>query len=172
MTVEVRTAQLEDAHRLAAIGCKTFEEAYGAFNKRENLELYYSENFSDSAAEKDLRDPLKKFFLAEVDGITVGYAAQNAHPAPACVTGPRPVELHKLYVEKKAWGPSGVGAKLFETFLESVLKMGFQTAWLSVWEKADRARSFYFKNGFADVGFSTYRVGNDVQPDRIMQRIL
>ena len=48
---------------------------------------------------------------------------------------------------------------------------GAKTLWLGVWEKNDRARAFYAKCGFADVGEHIFLFGTDPQTDRVMVMI-
>ena len=46
------------------------------------------------------------------------------------------------------------------------------TLWLGVWERNERAKSFYRKCGFADVGSQVFMLGTDAQTDRILVRLL
>jgi ribosomal protein S18 acetylase RimI-like enzyme len=48
--------------------------------------------------------------------------------------------------------------------------MGCDTIWLDVWEENERARAFYARWGFADVGTQAFRLGRDIQRDLLMQR--
>jgi hypothetical protein len=41
-----------------------------------------------------------------------------------------------------------------------------------VWERNERAKAFYQKSGFSDVGSHVYMVGTDAQTDRILSRAL
>jgi ribosomal protein S18 acetylase RimI-like enzyme len=45
---------------------------------------------------------------------------------------------------------------------------GARTLWLGVWERNERAKSFYRKCGFRDVGSQPFVLGTDVQTDRVM----
>jgi ribosomal protein S18 acetylase RimI-like enzyme len=49
---------------------------------------------------------------------------------------------------------------------------GADTLLLGVWEHNPRAKAFYRKCGFADVGSHVFVVGTDPQTDRIMTRTL
>ena len=40
--------------------------------------------------------------------------------------------------------------------------------WLGVWEHNPRAQAFYRKQGFVDVGSTTFHVGTDRQTDRVL----
>jgi ribosomal protein S18 acetylase RimI-like enzyme len=45
---------------------------------------------------------------------------------------------------------------------------GADTLWLGVWERNLRTQAFYRKCGFEDVGQQGFRVGTDLQTDRVM----
>ena len=47
---------------------------------------------------------------------------------------------------------------------------GYQAIWLGVWERNDRAISFYEKWGFATVGTKEFVLGSDAQTDLVMER--
>ena len=49
-------------------------------------------------------------------------------------------------------------------------KEGFDAMWLGVWEYNPRAKRFYEKNGFREVGSHTFVLGADPQTDLLMQK--
>jgi len=54
--------------------------------------------------------------------------------------------------------------------LEAAAGRGAQSLWLTVWEHNPRARAFYAKCGFTDVGTCAYLFGTEPQTDRVMAR--
>ena len=50
--------------------------------------------------------------------------------------------------------------------------MGKTYLWLGVWEKNDKAISFYKKNGFYEFGKHTFIIGEDKQTDFVMRKDL
>jgi ribosomal protein S18 acetylase RimI-like enzyme len=44
--------------------------------------------------------------------------------------------------------------------------------WLQVWEQNPRALRFYAKAGFTDAGGATYRIGHQVDRDRLLVHAL
>jgi ribosomal protein S18 acetylase RimI-like enzyme len=54
--------------------------------------------------------------------------------------------------------------------LKTAATMGCDTIWLDVWEKNERARAFYARWRFAEVGTQPFRLGRDIQRDLLMQR--
>lgn len=167
--LKIVPATREDATVLSEVARRTFYDAYKEGNTEENLRLYLDSNFTPSILVAEIQDPRKKFFLAMLGNTPCGYGAIREIPPPPCVTGPRPVELYKMYVDQRALG-TGAGNSLMGACLARAYELNFRTVWLGVWEKASRARMFYKKWKFVDVGNSTYLVGNDIQPDIIMAR--
>jgi ribosomal protein S18 acetylase RimI-like enzyme len=51
-------------------------------------------------------------------------------------------------------------------------RRGAMVVWLSVWERNERAKAFYRKCGFAEVGDKVFVLGTDRQRDRVMARRL
>jgi len=99
----------------------------------------------------------------------IGYAKLRTGTTDPSVTGPDPVELERLYVDRNAIG-HGVGAALMRASLGAARSAGHRTLWLGVWERNIRAISFYAKWGFETVGDHVFRLGADAQRDLIMER--
>ena len=57
-----------------------------------------------------------------------------------------------------------------QTCLDTARHAGYDTLWLSVWEKNQRARDFYLKWGFNKIGTDIFIIGQDVQTDWVMAR--
>ncbi len=165
----IRQASISDAGLIAALGARTFEEAFGALNSREDMEQYLTSNFSEVLLQSQLGDTSSTFLLAYENDKVVGYAMLNVGNPPDSVTGPGPIELVRIYVEAEAIG-QGYGANLMEACLENAKNNGHETIWLGVWEKNARAIAFYEKWAFKKVGLKEFILGSDVQKDIIMER--
>ena len=127
------------------------------------------ENRPPDAAE--LADPAITYLLAYAAVKPIGYAKLKTGKVPKSVQGSKPIELVRLYVEKGVIG-KGYGAALITACIEAARKSGYETLWLGVWERNERAQNFYRKCGFRQVGFKEFIVGTDVQNDLIMERRL
>ena len=163
----IRHATAQDAMLLAELGARTFYDAFAQDNKPEDVASHIAQTFTPTQLALELADPRSTFFLAQMDGQAVGYAKVHAGEAPACVDGPHPVELARIYVDQTVIG-RGVGAALMQACLDEARQDQYGSVWLGVWERNDRAQAFYRKWGFRDIGAKTFTVGQDVQNDRVM----
>jgi diamine N-acetyltransferase len=167
--VTIRNATNADAPLLAEIGAKTFYETFAADNTPEDMAAYLAESFRVDKLAVELADPAGCFLIAEAGSATAGYAKlQNGQP-PDCVSGYPTIELVRLYV-LQAWLGHGVGAALMRACLDEAARLGCETIWLGVWEHNARARAFYRKWGFEQVGSHVFKLGDDLQTDLLMQR--
>jgi ribosomal protein S18 acetylase RimI-like enzyme len=167
----VRRATSADASLLAELGARTFYETFAKDNKPEDMAAYLAASFSPQIQAAELADPQSFFFIAEIDGAAGGYAQLRAGLVEKCVSGPKPVELVRLYVSQQ-WLGRGVGEALMRACVEEARRAGYETMWLGVWEDNQRAQRFYRKWGFQVVGEHIFQVGSDPQTDLIMERAL
>jgi len=154
---------------LAELGARTFAETFAADNRPEDMAAYLAAAFGLEQQVAELTDPHSTFLIAGVDGVAAGYAKLHPGRTPDSVTGARPIELVRLYVSR-AWLGRGVGAALMRECLDEAKRAGYQTIWLGVWERNNRARAFYRKWNFRDVGKHIFQLGDDPQTDILMER--
>lgn len=168
---QIRPATPADAELLAEFAERTFRDAFAADNSPEDMEAYVREAFSVERLEAELAEDTNTFLLAfRYDAPRpVGYAKLRHGVVDPSVTGPDPVDLHRLYVDQKAIG-SGVGAALMRACLDTARSAGRRTLWLGVWQRNRRALAFYRKWEFETVGDHVFRLGSDDQLDFIMER--
>lgn len=169
--VTIRTADTTDAHLLADLGRRTFEETFASDNTPEDMGTYLDTNFNVAQQTTELADPASQFLIAEVDHVTAGYARLHASEVPSGIEGVKPVELVRLYVSRE-WLGRGVGEALMRACLDHARKAGYETIWLGVWERNARAQSFYRKWQFRAVGEHVFKLGSDVQRDLLMERAI
>lgn len=169
--ITLRSATIEDADELAALGAKTFSDSFGTQNRPEDMADYLTVNFSPQILAQQLEDDRATFRVAERGGIAVGYTMLRQSAAPEFLEKSESVELVRIYVDRPLLG-SGLGSRLMQDCLDQVQEQGFQTIWLGVWERNARAISFYKRWGFSIVGEHEFVLGTDVQNDYLMVRSL
>jgi GNAT superfamily N-acetyltransferase len=168
---EIRRAADRDAPLLAELGARTFYEAYLADNAPEDMDAYVRENFTPEQQARELADPAVTYLVAFVSGRAVAYAKLRVSEVPPCVTGPRPVEVARLYVAKEEHG-KGVAHVLFQACFDEARRAGHETLWLQVWDRNPRARAFYRKWGLEDVGEMAFLLGSELQSDRVLVKAI
>jgi diamine N-acetyltransferase len=169
--VSIRAATPDDAARLSDLGRRTFIDAYGAFNRPEDMAAYVGGTYSVERQKAELGDAAWTTLLAEAGSEPMAYAQLRSGAAPPCVTGPVPLELFRFYVERR-WHGGGVAHRLMEDVVAVARGRGAGTLWLAVWKQNARAIAFYRKHGFREAGEQQFRLGADVQNDWIMARPL
>lgn len=171
MNIVIRVGAESDAPALADLAARTFSETFAADNDPDDLALHNARAYGIPQQRAELADPNITTLLVEVDGQLAGYAQLRSDAPPTCVTSPHPIELWRFYVSRQ-WHGLGIAQALFQRVKEEASARGGQTLWLGVWERNHRAKAFYNKNGFTDVGSHVFMVGTDAQTDRVMTRAL
>ena len=168
-SVQIRVARPADAELLAALGARTFEEAFGADNSPEDMATHLARYFTPATIEEELLNPSNRYLIAEIADSAAGYAKLRWGASRQGVQADRPVELSRIYVAAE-WIGQRVGAALIQRCLDEAQASDADVLWLGVWERNERAISFYEKWGFAKVGEHVFVLGSDPQTDWLMAR--
>ena len=152
---------------LADLARTTFYDTFASTNDASDMALHLERAYGVPQQTAELRDPRITTLLVEEQGAAVAYAQLRDHHAPACVSGPAPIELWRFYVDRR-WHGRGVAPALMDRVKAEARGRGAETLWRGVWEHNARARAFYAKCGFADVGEHVFLFGTDPQTDRVM----
>ncbi len=169
----MRRAKIEDAEMLTDLAFKTFWDAFHAHPKNapDDLDAYMGAAFNLQQISKELADPNSIFLVAEIEGRDVGYAKLLIDNIEPGITAKRPIELSRLYSRQEFLG-KGVGQKLMDECFAIAKNLNCDVMWLGVWEYNPRARKFYEKQGFVEVGKHIFQLGSDPQTDNLMQKSL
>jgi GNAT superfamily N-acetyltransferase len=166
--MKIRYANENDSSLLADLGRKTFYDSFIDGNTEEDIALYLSEHYSSEIQSSEIADTNTIFLIAEINKIAVGYTKLKAQSSSDGVTATNPIELQRIYSIKEYIG-KGVGAELMKASISEAKEKGFNSIWLGVWEKNERAIKFYERWGFKKVGEKTFTLGNDTQNDFTME---
>jgi diamine N-acetyltransferase len=170
--IQIRRAAAADAAGLAVFAERTFRDAFEADNDPADMDLYCLQAFSEVLQAAEIADPaIDTWIMHDARDGLVAYAQLRDGVVPSAVTGPRPIELSRFYVDR-AHHATGVAGALMSAVLNAARARKAQTLWLGVWERNVRAQAFYRKHHFVDVGAHTFLVGGDRQTDRLMSRPL
>ncbi len=169
LTVRYRMAAPRDAERLVALFHTCFRDTFGHMYKAEDLEA-----FLDGHTPGHWRDQLESadyaVRLVEDGDDLAGYIKLGPLRLPVEPRG-KAVELRQLYV-LGPWQGSGAARELMDWGMAEARRRGAGELYLSVFTGNDRARRFYARYGFEDVGPYAFMVGNQADEDIIMRLAL
>lgn len=169
MTVTYRDATIDDADALSSLGRRTFVATFGHLYAPEDLDHFLA-NHDPEKWETELVDPAFAIRLAEDEGHAVGYC--KIGPAALPFTPPAgAIELRQLYL-MESWKGAGYSDILMNWAMEQGKARGASEIYLSVFTDNDRARAFYARHGFSEVGPYKFMVGNHADDDIVMKRKL
>jgi GNAT superfamily N-acetyltransferase len=163
----IRRAVPADAAVLAGLARSTFFDTFAASNDGNDMALHLERAYGVAQQAAEISDPGMISLLVEENGEAVAYAQIRCGHAPACVIGGAPMELWRFYVDCR-WHGKGVAQQLMDRVKAEAKQGDAKTLWLGVWEHNPRARAFYEKCGFVDVGSHVFLFGTDPQTDRVM----
>ncbi len=165
--VTIRRGVVSDSVALAEFAARTFAEAFGAATAPDDLAAHLAHSYRPDVQAAELQDPAVVTLLAVQGPLIAAYAQVRRNPAPPdCVTAEDAIELQRFYVDASMRGTS-LAMDLMRAAFAVGRDLGGRHAWLGVWEHNDRARAFYRKAGFVDIGSTVYIVGADRQTDRV-----
>jgi ribosomal protein S18 acetylase RimI-like enzyme len=165
----IRKATEADAELLSKLALKIYLDTFAAKNRAEDIEMHAAKAYTPEIQLAEIQDESKTYLIAEVEGEPAGFAMVGTPESKLCNTCEAPIELFRFYVDK-AWHGRGVAQEMMDAVDELARSMGGRTLCLGVWEHNDRAKRFYEKIGFRDIGSQPYVLGTDVQTDRVMAR--
>ena len=163
----IRLAQPADVDALVELGATTFRETYSPTDDAAEIEDYVATAFTPAIFRAILKDPASTLMVLTADQRLIGYAQLKRSAAPGCVTGPTPIELSRLYLRQETIG-KGHGTALMNAVLAEARRQQCATMWLGVYDRNERARTFYRRWGFVDVGTKNFMFGGRAYADPVM----
>jgi diamine N-acetyltransferase len=165
--IEVRKAGINDALLISALGAKSFIEAFSDFFTSEDIGLYVAEKFSLENIKDEVSDQQSCFYLGYYSGKPAGYAKLINSALPHMIKDQKAIEMQRLYVLKEYYDKK-IGKELMMNCLDYAFGKKFNSMWLGVWQKNDRAIEFYKKWGFEVFGTRNFKLGSIYNDDYLM----
>lgn len=166
MTLNYRTASLADLDAIDRIFRASFCDTFAHLYRPEDLAAFLAK-FTREAWAEELNDPAYAFCLAEDVGESVGFVKLGPSSLPVEPTG-KAIELRQLYVLTSHLG-AGVGVQLMDWALATARRRGVEEIYLTVFTDNHRARRFYARYGFEELGPYAFMVGEQADEDVIMR---
>jgi GNAT superfamily N-acetyltransferase len=165
MRIAYRDGRPGDGGAIAALFRDSFVATFGHLYSDDDLGTFLA-GITPVAFEQELADPCFAFRLAEEDGALAGFAKLGPDDLPGAT--PHSIELYQLYV-LEPWKGRGIAAALMDWAIAAARGRGAAELRLTVYIDNHRARRFYEKYGFAEVGKYVFMVGSHEDDDRIMR---
>jgi ribosomal protein S18 acetylase RimI-like enzyme len=100
-----------------------------------------------------------------------GYARLREYNIPPGIGTIHTLEIARLYAVSSMIG-KGVGSALMEKSIELAKEKQKTCVWLGVWQENQRAIDFYIRWGFEKFAAHDFVLGNDVQKDWLMKKMI
>lgn len=169
--LDIRGAGTEDIALLVELGKKTFYEAFHEQNTEEDMRLFLEEKFTNAVLAEEMREAGALFFVAWWEGKAVGFSKVREGHEPPELSDTKALEVERIYVDKDYQGKK-IGMYLMENNLDYGKRNGYAVIWLGVWEHNSKAIRFYESKNFRTFGSHGFMLGNDLQTDILMKRML
>lgn len=169
MTVTYRDASSDDLPAVDRIFRTSFCDTFAHLYSDANLNAFLGK-FTPEAWRSEFDDPAYAFKIAEDDGEDVGYCKLGPLTLPVEAAGPA-IELRQLYLLKGHHG-TGIATELMAWSLDEARRRGAKELYLTVYIDNHRARRFYERYGFVEVGQYDFMVGDQADHDIIMKKLL
>jgi ribosomal protein S18 acetylase RimI-like enzyme len=171
METIIRKCTLDDLHVLRDLARDTYDESFRQTNTPETMDAYLEEAFDLEKIKTELEAPQSEFYFLFADGQLAGYIKVNDVPAQTDINDPTSLELERIYV-KKEFKRLGLGSQLIDYAEQLARLAGKEYVWLGVWEQNPKAIAFYESMGYAEFARHTFRMGEELQSDLVMKKIL
>ena len=169
--ITIRFATREDAVLIADISHQTFYETFAADNRKEDMDKFLNEQFTKGKLILELAYPENTFLLAFTGDQVAGYVKVRDSAPPKSLGSGRALEIARIYAMTSMIG-KGVGKKLMQASIDIAIEKEKEVIWLGVWEKNQRAIDFYIRHGFEKFDETDFLLGDDLQRDWLMKKIL
>jgi ribosomal protein S18 acetylase RimI-like enzyme len=165
--IAYRDATPADGPELATMARRSFTDTFGTLYRQEDLAQFLDAAFGSTGLPADLTDPAYRVRVATDGDAIVGYCKIG----PVTFPGEWPdsaIELHQLYILGDHHG-AGLAPVLMDWALDQARARGAGEMILSVYIDNHRARRFYERYGFEEIGQYKFMVGEHEDDDRLMR---
>lgn len=169
MTIAYRDAAIADAPALLEVFSESFIDTFGHLYRPADLDAFMADN-TEAKWRGFLADDDYATRVAEMGGEIVGFAELAPRKLP--YDGPEPtLEIRRFYLLKRAHG-TGIADRLMRWVLDEAARRGAKALLLSVFVDNHRARRFYERYGFHEVGRFDFMVGSHADQDLILRHVI
>jgi GNAT superfamily N-acetyltransferase len=160
------------APALGLMARQAFSDAFAHLYEPVPFQQFLEEAYGPAGKmERDLADPSIRWRIAAMEDQPIGYAKLSPLVAPAPAPQPGAMELQQIYV-LSPWHGRGVAEELMKWAIDTSCAERAPEIYLTVFDHTIRAKRFYTRHGFSEVGHCTFMLGDRVDDDRIWRKTL
>ena len=161
-----------DVDALPPVARRIFVETFGSRFGGDDFDAFCEVAYGPSGTmARDLADPAIGWRIAEQAGVPVGYAKLRPWTGAPSPGEPGALELQQIYVSS-AWHGKGVAEALMQWAIGAARARRAPSLYLTVFDHNERAKRFYTRHGFVEVGHCEFRLGDRVYDDRVWCKTL
>jgi ribosomal protein S18 acetylase RimI-like enzyme len=171
MKIDICLAGTEDAGLIADLSRQTFYDTFASQNTVADMDKFMTEQFSKESLMKEVEQKENIFLLATVDNGIAGYVKMTEGKTRPEFDSMSSIEIARIYAASKIIG-KGIGSALMQKCIEIAKEKNKQVIWLGVWKENKTAIDFYKQWGFEIFGEQDFLLGNDLQKDWLMKKVI
>lgn len=169
--VIIRKAEAADVSALTVLMLQVWLDTYVKQGVRQAIADYVLSELTTTRTAAYLAQDSTHILLAESNGHLVGYCQTSNGKRNAQVSAEHQAELDHLYIHPAFFG-RGIGRQLLAEAEAHLRELGVQQVWLTTWVGNDRARHFYPRAGYADIGATIFQMEDEDIDNRIFCKSL
>jgi len=168
--IQIRKAVSSDAELIADMSRETFYDTFAEYNTKEDMDKFLAEQFGKEYLMAQFSEKGNIFLLAYENQQPAGYVfmKESLHET---LDNENVIEISRLYARTSFIG-KGIGKELMTAAIAEAGQLQKEYIWLGVWEHNRRAIDFYQKFGFEKFTEQDFILGNDVQRDWVMKKVI
>ena len=164
---QLRAPKAEDTPKLASLGRDTFIETFGPLYRKEDLDHFLEESYSDTVISAELSDPKLTHRVIEFKNELIAFIKVGPVHVPTKYPSPDAAEIWQIYVRQAFLG-KGFGNHLMNWALSHFQLIKASEIYVSVFSENSKAIRFYEKYGFKKIDEYDFLVGDQIDLEWIM----
>ena len=170
--IKIKQTDEADTEVLALLGRLTWAESHGQYvDDKNDVSKYLDENFSVAKTSQNMSNPNIHYYILYSNDLPVGYVKLINNTEQKHVVSKNAVQLERIFILKD-FIPLKVGQQLLTYVEEQAKALKFDTMWLSVYIKNNRAIRFYEKNEYKNVGDLNFKVNGKSYENIVFSKAL
>jgi ribosomal protein S18 acetylase RimI-like enzyme len=171
MELTIKKCSPGQVNTLRDVSVKTFYDAFRSFTSEETMGKFLRTAYSMTKLSGEIAESGSSFYFLYQGEEIAGYLKLNVTPSQSDINDEDSLEIERIYIQDRHRG-KGYGKHLINFAVETAAKLGKGYIWLGVWEHNENGINFYRRMGFEQFGTHPFIMGDEVQTDYLMRRMV